>query len=117
MVFKSTKINITDSCGYLIGKIFHVYKTSSKTYRNSFIYLSIRAVYLKYVNHIGKKSRGFVIRLRKKKHQNDATYINFLKNDCVLLKKRMTTRGKLVKGVILHNNRRRKFITSFNVVL
>ena len=43
----------------------------------------------------------------------DGSFISFNKNSIVLLKKRLTPKGKSIRGPILRIIKRKKFISSF----
>jgi ribosomal protein L14 len=49
--------------------------------------------------------------------KQDGSYIRSRKNSVVLLKKRMTPRGKELFGPITYGVRRRKFVSSFSGVI
>lgn len=67
-------------------------------------------------NPIPKKSKHKGILIKSKYHVlgKDSSFIKFKKNSCVLLKRRLTPKGSILKGLVSRIVRRKKFISSFS---
>lgn len=115
MIQKNSIIKPADSCGVIKSKVFHVYKGSKGklAFVGDFLKTSSRLV--KPENPIKKKSKlkAILIRTSFLKNRKDGSYISFKKNSIVLLKKRLTPRGKSIRGPIVRLIKRKKFISSF----
>lgn len=115
MIQKSTVIKPSDNCGVIKSKVFHVYKGSKGklAYLGDFIKVSARLV--KPENPIKKKTKmkSIIIRTVFPLIRKDGSFLKFKKNSCVLLKKRLTPRGKSIRGPIIRLIKRKKFISSF----
>lgn len=61
----------------------------------------------------GKKTRAYIVRVSYRNLRKDGSYIKLLSNDCLLLKKRMTPRGREIFGPITYGIRKRKVLASF----
>lgn len=66
-------------------------------------------------NPIKKKSKHVGILIKSKHHilKKDSSFIRFYCNSCVLLKRRLTPRGAIIKGLVSRLIKRKKFISSF----
>lgn len=115
MIQKCTIIIPADNCGVIKTNVFHVYKNSKGRFGFSgdFLKVSVREVLPE--NAIKKKSKhkSILIRTIFKNFKKDASYIKFEFNSLILLKKRLTPKGKLIKGPISRIIRRKKFLSSF----
>lgn len=115
MIQKSSVIKPSDSCGVLKSKVFHVYKGSKGklAFTGDFLKVSVKLV--KPENPIKKKTKtkSILIRTVFIVKRPDCSYISFKKNSIVLLKKRLTPRGKSIRGPIVRIIKRKKFISSF----
>ena len=115
MIQKNSIIKPADSCGVIKSKVFHVYKGSKGklAFVGDFLKTSSREV--KIDNPIKKKSKikSFLIRTKFIVNRKDSSYISFKKNSIILLKKRLSPRGKSIKGPIIRIIKRKKFISSF----
>ena len=105
----------TDRCGVWFTKIFHIYggfKKNSATISN-FVKISVRST--RPNNWLKKKTKlkSIIIRTCKETSKYDGTYIRFKFNNNVLLKKRLTPKGKEVFGPGVYKLRRRRFLSSF----
>jgi len=104
-----------DKCGVDIVKVFHLYKGFSR--KHSFIGDFVKVSVKKVVpgNIIKKKSKlkGILVRTKFAINLKDGTNYNFKENNVVLLKKRLTPRGKEIVGPTSRMLKRKKFISSF----
>ena len=104
-----------DRCGVWWVKVFHLYNGWFRkvAFTGNFVKVSVRQTRLR--RKLRKKARvvGIIIRVVKETYKNDSSFIKLKKNNLVLLKKRMTPRGKELVGPISWRIRRKKFISSF----
>lgn len=115
LIQKGSSLIPSDNSGVLRTKVFHVYKNSQG--RLGFIgdFFKVSAKEVLPENPILKKSKHKTILVRSvyKNSRKDGSYLYFDENGSVLLKKRLTPRGTLLKGPISNNIRRKKFLSSF----
>lgn len=115
MIQKHTYLVPVDKCGVYWVMVFHLYNGFNQkvTYTGRFVKASVKET--KPENWLKKKTklRSFIIRTKKFFRKVDSSNIVFLFNSGVLLKKRLTPRGKEIYGSILYNIKRKKFISSF----
>lgn len=119
MIQKSTILNTSDITGVLTVNCFHIYQ-KKKNYIGGFgslIKVSTREVLFKYKKFRKKKSRAIVILLKYRFTKPDGSFVKFCKNTCVLLKRRIVPTSKFVIGCCPYNLRRKKFLTSFKVII
>jgi len=105
-----------DTCGVFKVMVFHVYKGSQGRLAFSGDFVKSSAKIVKPENPIKKKSKHRCI-ITKTKYKNvriDGSFIKFKRNSLILLKKRLTPKGKTLRGPISRNIRRKKFISSFS---
>lgn len=104
-----------DKCGVLFVKVFHLYRgffrKSSKN--GDFIKSSVRKTIPD--NWVKKKTKikGIIVRTRFKTFKSDGSSFYFNENNAVLLKKRLTTKGKELVGPVTRSIKRKKFVNSF----
>ena len=95
--------------------MFHLYSGFSRktAYTGNFIKASIKVT--RPNNWLKKKTKvhGIIIRTKKEIYRHDGTTINFKHNNVILLKKRLTPRGKEIYGPTTKAIKRKKFINSF----
>jgi large subunit ribosomal protein L14 len=116
MIQKNTIMQPADSCGVIKTRVFHLYKGSKGRFAFSgdFLKVSIREVKPDSILKKKSKHRSIIVRTLYKNIRKDGSNIIFKYNSIVLLKKRLTPRGKTLKGPISRNIRRRKFLSSFS---
>lgn len=116
MIQKNTIIRPSDNCGVVRVNVFQVYKGSKGrlAFLGDFLKTSARIV--KPENPIKKKTkmRAIIIRTKFNINRKDGSFISFNRNSVVLLKKRLTPRGKSIRGPIVRKIKRKKFISSFS---
>ncbi len=120
MIQQNSRLSVSDTCGVVYVKCFHVYqkKKSLIGLVGNFVKVSIRKTHSRLKQKLRrKKSKAIFITSRQFFSKPDGSVLKFYKNTCVLLKKRLTPRGKLVKGPIVYNFKRKKFISSFSRIL
>ena len=95
---------------------FHLYNGFNQkiSYMGRFIKVVVKST--KPNNRLRKKSkvRSFIMRTRKIFKKLDSSTVLFFYNTSVLLKKRLSPRGKELFGPILYNIKRKKFINSLS---
>lgn len=119
MIQKKTYLIPVDKSGVWWVNTFHLYKGFSRKVSTigDFIKVSVRVV--KPNNWIQKKTKtkGIIVQTKKEIKKNDGSFIKFKTNSLVLLKKRLTPKGKEIVGPTTTNLRRKKFLTSFAGVI
>jgi len=116
MIQKNSILKPADNCGVLKAKVFHVYKGSKGKLAFYGDFLKTSAKVVKPENPIKKKTkmRAILIRTKFSRSRKDGSVVYFKKNALILLKKRLTPRGKTIRGPILRVIKRKKFISSFS---
>lgn len=116
MIQKTSLIAPADNCGVLKTNVFHVYKGGKGrlAFVGDFLKISVREISLE--SSIKKKSkhRSILVRTKFWVNRKDSSYISFENNSLVLLKKRLTPKGKIIKGPISWTIKRKKFVSSFS---
>jgi len=124
MIKKMSILGVVDNCGISKVKTIHHYHGFNKqtSYPGEFLKISVRVRKYNYkwvkskkmfVSKKGTKHRAYFIRASYRHTKPDGTYIRFRENKAALLKKRLTTRGKFVKGPFFYGLKRKKIIQSF----
>ena len=119
MIQKNSLLQVSDVCGVDIVRCFHVYK-KKKNFIGSvgnFIKVSVRSIHKNKFKLKKKKFRSIIVNTNKFFKKKDGANFFLIKNSCVLLKKRLTPCGKLMRGLVLYNMNRKKFIKSFSYIL
>lgn len=115
MVQKGSFLIPADRCGVWFTRIFHIYGGFNKKNAtiSNFIKVSVRKT--KPNNWLKKKTKlkSILIRTKKETSKNDGSFIKFKYNNNVLLKKRLTPKGKELYGPSLFKLRRKRFVYSF----
>ena len=108
-----------DKCGVWWVNVFHIYKGFKKRIGKSGSFVKVSVRNTRPDNWVLKKSKlNAILMLTKKEIRNlDGSYFKFKHNNCVLLKKRLTAKGKEVIGPGIKIIKRKKFLTSFSGVL
>lgn len=119
MIQKGSYLIPMDKCGVWWVNTFHIYKGFKKRIgrTGSFIKVSVRNT--RPDNWVSKKTKLNAIIILTKKEINilDGSTFKFKYNNCILLKKRLTAKGKEVIGPGVKVIKRKKFLTSFSGVL
>lgn len=115
MVQKSTYLVPGDRCGVFWVKVFHLYGGwwRKKAGVGDFIKVTVRDT--KPDNKIKKKTKlaGILVRTKKEIIKGDNSAIKFKLNNVILLKRRMTPKGREIFGPIPSTVKRKKFKSSF----
>lgn len=115
MIQKNTKFKPADNTGVALARVFHVYKGSKGkiAYMGDFIKCSILDVLPEKPVKKKSKHKAMVVRTLYRDLRSDRFSVSFKKNTCVILKKKLVTRGTFLRGPIIKTLKRRKFILSF----
>lgn len=115
IILKESMVHVSDNCRVLKVKCFHIYGNKKKKWGciKKFIKSSNRMVAKRRYWARGAKARGFFYKSKYRFIKPDGCSIRFQHNMCVLLKKRLYPKGKVTRGCVLYNVKRRKFIFSF----
>ena len=115
MVQKESIVVPIDRCGVWFTKIFHLYGGSHRRYSfiNNFVKVSVKLT--KPNNWVKKKTKlkAIIVKTNKEVIKADGSSIKFKLNKCVLLKKRLTPKGRELVGSCLFQIKRKRFLTSF----
>ena len=116
MIKKETFLKPVDKCGVRVVKCFHILQGWSvqTAYVGNFLKVSARKVKPNTRFKKGKKFKAILIRTKFHNLRKDGCVFSIKSNGCVLLKKRLTPRGKEIRGPISTLIRRRKFVNSFS---
>lgn len=116
MLQKLSLIIPCDSTGVFLARIFHIYQHNIGTV-GTFVKASIRVTKPRCKIKKKKKIKNFLIRTRNPLILPDSSYVIHLNNSSVLLKRRLSMRGKVVFGPTTYTIKRRKFLKSFARIL
>ena len=119
MLQKSSCVTVSDSCGAWGARIFHIYRGSQHRSASAcdFVKVSIRQTSPASSLRKGAKSKALVVRTSAPSRRKDGSHVRFSDNSVVLLKKRLTPRGKELIGPITYGLRRRRVVASFASVV
>jgi len=115
MIYKSSKLIPSDKCGVWLVKVFHLYRGFNRkvSFQGDFVKCCVKII--RPENWLKKKTKvhGILIRLNKEINRCDGSSILFFQNNIILLKKRLTPKGKQIYGPVSKQIKRKKFIYSF----
>lgn len=116
MLQKLSLLTPCDSTGVFLVRIFHIYQ---HTYAapGSFVKTSVRVTKPKCRIKKKKKIKNFIIRTKCPFLLRDSSNFTMFINSSVLLKKRLSMRGKVIFGPTTYTIKRKKFLKSFIRVL
>ena len=116
MLQKLSIVNTTDNSGALLVKIIHLYKGGKRKYSSNGHFVRCSVVKIDLVSFIQKKAKStaIIVRTKKENIKNDGSILAFEDNSVVLLKKRMTPRGKELVGPASILLKRKKFLSTFS---
>lgn len=115
MILKHTTLTPLDKCGVWEVKSFHLYGGSHVRATSSGRFIKVSVKKTKPNNWVSKSSklRAIILYTKRELRKSDGTVFRFKYNSVVLLKKRLTPKGKEIVGPALYNIKRKKFINSF----
>lgn len=115
MINKGTYLIPADRSGVWWVQAFHLYTGWCRkvSFTGNFIKVSVKTT--KNKNWIVKKTKlvSIIIRVKKELYRQDGSFIQFKENNSILLKKRLTPKGKEIFGPITSTIKRKKFVNSF----
>lgn len=116
MINRETILSPADKCGVRKVKCFTILEGTYHRYAyvGQFIKCSARRVRGNSKFKKGKKFKAMIVRSKIKSLRKDGMCFWLKINNCVLLKKRLTTRGKNIRGPIAATIKRKKFMTAFS---
>lgn len=105
-----------DTTGVFLTRIFHIYQRKvGKT--GVFCKTSVRLTKPKCRIKKGKKYKNFIVRSVYPLLLKDGSYYSYINNASVLIKKRLTMKGRVVFGPTTYHIKKKKFLKSFAKVL
>jgi large subunit ribosomal protein L14 len=115
MIQKNSILKPFDNCGVLKVRVFHLYKSSQGRFAFIGDFIKVSAREVKPENPIKKKSkhRSIIIKSKFRSIRKDGSFVTFDENSLILLKKRLTPKGRILKGLISNDIKRKKFVSSF----
>mgnify|MGYP006250394731 FL=1 len=124
MIKKMSMLGVADNCGISKVKVIHHFQGFNKQTSRPGHFMKVTVRRRKYnyswikskkvfVSKKGKKHKAYFIRPTYLYKKRDGTVFKFKKNETVLLKKRLTMRGKYVNGPFIYGLRRKKILQSF----
>lgn len=116
MIQKGTIVYPADKCGIITGNVFHIYKgfKKKKGVCGDFLKFSARLVLPDLIELKGQKFNGIFIRSKKFFKKIDGSLFFNKTNFIVVLKKRLTPKGKEILGPASKIIKRKKFLSSFS---
>jgi len=116
MIQKFSKLVPVDRSGVFKVKVFQLYGGSKRKVSYPGGFTKVSAIQVKPENNIKRKTKmhSILVRLVKESLRVDGSWVKFKINGTVLLKKRLTPRGKELTGPIDFTIKRRKFVSSFS---
>jgi large subunit ribosomal protein L14 len=115
MVQKETNLKPIDKCGVWSVRAFHLYGGSFRKISTISNFIKVSVKKTRANNWIPKKTKlkAIIVTLKKEISKSDGSYIKFRNNSIVLLKKRLTPKGKILIGPVSISIKRKRFLSSF----
>ena len=115
MIQKGTFLTPVDKCGVWSVGVFHLYNGGKRKVSNIGNFVKVSVKKTRPNNWVSKKtkSKAIIIHTKKEPIRLDGSHINFNVNSCVLLKKRLTPKGKELVGPSSRGLNRKRFMNSF----
>jgi large subunit ribosomal protein L14 len=103
-----------DKCGVDLVKVFHLYRGfhRKKSYVGDFVKVSIKKTNPESLIKKKSKIKSILIRTKFSAGLIDGVVYNFKENNLILLKKRLSSRGKEIVGPSSRKLNRKKFLFS-----
>jgi large subunit ribosomal protein L14 len=100
MILKESILMPADKCGVDVVKVFHLYKgfCRKSSFVGDFVKVSTRKVVPGNIIKKKTKLKGILVRTKFSVNLLDGSSYSFKENNVVLLKKRLTPRGKEIVG-------------------
>ncbi len=115
MIQKETNLKPSDKCGVWSTRVFQLYKGSFRKSSSigDFVKISVKNTQPNNTLPKKSKSKSIIITVKKEILNIDGSYVKFYTNNNVLLKKRLTARGKTIIGPASSKLKRKRFMSSF----
>lgn len=119
MLQKYSYVQPADKNGIILARIFHIYQGSYHRLALTGQFVKVSVKVTKPNNWLKKKAKlkAILIRSKQMRCNIDGLAYKFNLNEVVCLKKRLTPIGGEIRGPILKNLKRKKFINSFTGVI
>lgn len=116
MIQKGTILSPADKCGIITCNVFHIYKGFKKKQGicGDFLKFSSKLVLPDLIELKGQKFNGIFVRSTKFLKKIDGSLFFNKINSIVVLKKRLTPKGKEILGPASKSIKRKKFLSSFS---
>lgn len=115
MVQKETNLKPIDKCGVWSVRVFHLYGGSyrKQAFISNFVKISVKKT--RPNNWVPKKTKlkAIIVTAKNEIKKIDGSFIKFRSINSVLLKKRLTPKGKILMGPVSQSLKRKKFLSSF----
>nr|YP_740801.1 ribosomal protein L14 [Tetrahymena paravorax]ABI51710.1 ribosomal protein L14 [Tetrahymena paravorax] len=115
MVQKETNLKPIDKCGVWSVRVFHLYGGGLRKHSSISNFIKISVKKTRANNWVPKKSKSkaIIVTTKKEISKIDGSYLKFRTNGVVLLKKRLTPKGKILIGPVSISLKRKRFMSSF----
>jgi len=115
MIQKNTYLTPIDKNGVWKVKTFHLYKGFNRKVSKISNFIKVSARLTKPNNWILKKSKhiSLITHTKFRVVKLDGSLLFYKYNTNVLLKKRLSTKGREILGPGIHNLKRKRFLSSF----
>jgi len=112
-------LGCSDNSGIVNVNCFHIYQKKTKFVASfsNFIKISTRLVFNRSIKLRKKKFKAIVILTKFRNSKIDGSTIFFKYNNCVILKRRVIALNNLITGCCLYGLKRKKFLSSFKVII
>lgn len=119
MVWRKTILMVSDSCGATKSRCAGFFKKNNYSFSKvgSFVQVAVIVAIPRARKLKGSLRNAIFIRGKKNFSRADGSVFEFYRNNCALLKKRLTTYGKYISGPISYSIKRKRFISSFSITI
>lgn len=118
MVLLLSRLQSLNCFRALKSYIIKLYFNDKKKIKNKgFVLLTVEKTFKRSRRVRGKKTYAYFLRSKFKINNHCLSFFKYKKNESLFLKKRMTPRGKMVKGSISFLIKKKKFISPFHCII
>lgn len=118
MVLLLSRLQSLNCFRALKSYVIKLYFNDKKKIKNKgFVLVTVKKTFRRAKKTRGKKSYAFFLRGKFKLNNHCLSFFNYKKNESLFLKKRMTPRGRVVKGSISFLIKKKKFISPFHCII
>ena len=116
MILKGTIVNVLDRNGVILVNVFHLYGGFFRLFSNFgfFVKTSVRLNFFSALVLKKSKIKGIIIHTVFFQIKSDGSYIKYIKNSVILLKRRLISVGVEVFGPCNYLLKRKRFLFSFS---